>query len=134
MRAEEGGNRYADGAVRNLGHVRDEVVEGGGGGRVKGRGGGRWGEGGSGSVEGGVGGKRGEGGGGRVEGEGGGRGEGGAGKEVGGGEGKGGSGVRNKRSDLLGTVELGGKLNISTHFEEEEEDSSSVRQLNFLCF
>lgn len=32
----------------------------------------------------------------------------------------------NERSNLLGTVELGGNLNISTQFEEEEEESSSV--------
>ena len=58
------------------------------------------------------GGKKGEGGSGRVEGKG------------------GGQGLKNERDDLLGTVELGGNLNISTQFEEEEEqDSSSVRQL-----
>lgn len=40
-----------------------------------------------------------------------------------------GGGVRgSERRDLLGTVELGGNLNISTQFEEEEEESSSVSQ------
>ena len=52
----------------------------------------------------------------------GGRGEGGIGEGMGGLKGMRG----NERSDLLGTVELGDNLNISTQFEEEEDESSSV--------
>ena len=46
---------------------------------------------------------------------------------------EGGQGLKSKRGDLLGTVELSGNLNISTQFEEEQEqDSSSVSQLDSL--